>query len=212
MYDGDASARQTLVEYGFRLPSALDNRPLSFEEFEARLPQIALRLRHPGPLRAADGPGGWWSSRSSAPRASWTRGSRCGRRRARWTTCSARSASGRRGGARARHDPDQAHGRGPDRVLRGPRRPGALPPLRHRDPRAGAHPARPAPGRVRRPRRHQPAARGARPARGLARGHPRRGQGGLPALGGRAHPDRRARGPQRGGHGDPLRRPGSPTR
>jgi len=39
MYKGDRSRKETLVEYGFRLPSALDNRPLRFEEFEARSPQ-----------------------------------------------------------------------------------------------------------------------------------------------------------------------------
>jgi len=40
MYRGDRSRKETLVEYGFRLPSALDNRPLRFDEFEARSPQI----------------------------------------------------------------------------------------------------------------------------------------------------------------------------
>ena len=40
MYRGDRSRKLTLVEYGFRLPSALDNRPLSFEEFEATVPQL----------------------------------------------------------------------------------------------------------------------------------------------------------------------------
>ncbi len=39
MYKGDRSRKETLVEYGFRLPSALDNRPLRFDEFEARAPQ-----------------------------------------------------------------------------------------------------------------------------------------------------------------------------
>ncbi len=42
MYKGDRSRKETLVEYGFRLPSALDNRPLQFEEFEARAPQMIL--------------------------------------------------------------------------------------------------------------------------------------------------------------------------
>jgi len=41
MYHGDISRKQTLVEYGFRLPSALDNRPLSFNEFEQRINQVA---------------------------------------------------------------------------------------------------------------------------------------------------------------------------
>jgi len=40
MYKGDRSRKETLVEYGFRLPSALDNRPLKFEEFEERIPQM----------------------------------------------------------------------------------------------------------------------------------------------------------------------------
>ena len=39
MYKGDRSRKETLVEYGFRLPSALDNRPLRFEEFEHMAPQ-----------------------------------------------------------------------------------------------------------------------------------------------------------------------------
>ncbi len=40
MYNGDRARKQTLVDYGFRLPSALDNRPLNFEEFEARTDQV----------------------------------------------------------------------------------------------------------------------------------------------------------------------------
>ena len=40
MYKGDRSRKQTLVDYGFRLPSALDNRPLKFEEFEEKIPQM----------------------------------------------------------------------------------------------------------------------------------------------------------------------------
>ncbi|MCL2223445.1 MAG: excinuclease ABC subunit UvrB [Defluviitaleaceae bacterium] len=40
MYKGDRSRKETLVDYGFRLPSALDNRPLKFEEFEKKIPQI----------------------------------------------------------------------------------------------------------------------------------------------------------------------------
>src|ERR1035437_8387078 len=42
MYNGDRSRKTTLVEYGFRLPSALDNRPLKFEEFESRMRQVIL--------------------------------------------------------------------------------------------------------------------------------------------------------------------------
>ena len=61
--------------------------------------------------------------------------------------------------------------------------PGPLPALRGRHPAPGRAAARAADGRVRRPRRHQPAPRGPRPARGVAGEHPRRRQGGLPALG-----------------------------
>jgi excinuclease ABC subunit B len=49
MYHGDRSRKQTLVDYGFRLPSALDNRPLSFEEFEHRVGQSIYVSATPGP-------------------------------------------------------------------------------------------------------------------------------------------------------------------
>src|SRR5881296_2864959 len=49
MYHGDRSRKQTLVEYGFRMPSALDNRPLTFEEFEHRMNQIVYVSATPGP-------------------------------------------------------------------------------------------------------------------------------------------------------------------
>ncbi len=49
MYKGDRSRKETLVEYGFRLPSALDNRPLKFEEFEALAPQMIYVSATPGP-------------------------------------------------------------------------------------------------------------------------------------------------------------------
>ena len=49
MYKGDRSRKETLVEYGFRLPSALDNRPLRFEEWEKLTPQIIFVSATPGP-------------------------------------------------------------------------------------------------------------------------------------------------------------------
>ncbi len=49
MYEGDRSRKQTLVEYGFRLPSALDNRPLRFDEFLAKVPQLVFVSATPGP-------------------------------------------------------------------------------------------------------------------------------------------------------------------
>jgi excinuclease ABC subunit B len=50
MYAGDRSRKQTLVEYGFRLPSALDNRPLNFDEFEGKLNQAIFTSATPGPF------------------------------------------------------------------------------------------------------------------------------------------------------------------
>jgi len=52
MYRGDRSRKETLVEYGFRLPSALDNRPLRFDEFEALAPQTIFVSATPGPYEA----------------------------------------------------------------------------------------------------------------------------------------------------------------
>ena len=49
MYAGDRARKEVLVEYGFRLPSALDNRPLTFDEFEARLDQTIFVSATPGP-------------------------------------------------------------------------------------------------------------------------------------------------------------------
>lgn len=48
MYNGDRARKETLVEYGFRLPSALDNRPLKFDEFEAKAPQSIYVSATPG--------------------------------------------------------------------------------------------------------------------------------------------------------------------
>ncbi|HEY3373828.1 MAG TPA: excinuclease ABC subunit UvrB [Candidatus Aquicultor sp.] len=50
MYNGDRSRKQTLVDFGFRLPSAVDNRPLKFEEFIAKVPQIVFVSATPGPF------------------------------------------------------------------------------------------------------------------------------------------------------------------
>jgi excinuclease ABC subunit B len=57
MYAGDRSRKEVLVDYGFRLPSALDNRPLNFTEWEARVPQLVYVSATPGPyeLRNAGG-------------------------------------------------------------------------------------------------------------------------------------------------------------
>lgn len=52
MYAGDKQRKSVLVDYGFRLPSALDNRPLQFEEFLTRVPQIVFVSATPGPFEA----------------------------------------------------------------------------------------------------------------------------------------------------------------
>lgn len=53
MYEGDRSRKQTLVDYGFRLPSALDNRPLRFDEFERLINQVIFVSATPGPYERA---------------------------------------------------------------------------------------------------------------------------------------------------------------
>jgi excinuclease ABC subunit B len=54
MYEGDRSRKQTLVDYGFRLPSAIDNRPLKFEEFLERINQLVMVSATPGPFERAE--------------------------------------------------------------------------------------------------------------------------------------------------------------
>ena len=57
MYKGDRSRKETLVEFGFRLPSALDNRPLRFEEWEARAPRTVFVSATPGPYELRESAG-----------------------------------------------------------------------------------------------------------------------------------------------------------
>ena len=206
MYKNDRTRKEILVDFGFRLPSALDNRPLTFEEFEATVHQAVYMSATPGPYELERSerivqqlirPTGIVDPHDHGPP---DRGP--DRRPARGDP---RPRRARRAGPR--HDADQEDGRGPDRLPQGARGQGPVPPQRGRHARAGRDPARPAPRRLRRPRRHQPAARGHRPARGDPGRDPRRRQGGLPALGLVAHPDDRPGGPQhrrRGGH---VRRP-----
>ena len=140
MYEGDASRKRTLVEHGFRLPSALDNRPLRWEEFLERVGPEGLPLGDARPLRAghvrrrrrADHPPD--RPRRPADRRQVEQGA--DRRPAR------RDPHPRREGrARARHDADQEDGGGADRLPRRGRRAGALPALRRRHPapRRAAH-------------------------------------------------------------------------
>ena len=182
MFNGDRARKLTLVEYGFRLPSALDNRPLHFDEFMAlvaaddqrlgdarRAGAAALRRRSSSSrsirptglvdpeveIRPVQGPGGRSAARDPP--------------------------AGGAARARAGHDAHQADVGGPHRLPAAARRPGALSPLGHRRHRARGDPARAPAGRVRRAGGHQPAAGGARPAGGVARRDPRCRPGGLPA-------------------------------
>ncbi len=54
MYEGDRSRKQTLIDYGFRLPSAIDNRPLKFDEFLARVDNLVMVSATPGPFEHAE--------------------------------------------------------------------------------------------------------------------------------------------------------------
>jgi excinuclease ABC subunit B len=54
MYEGDRSRKTTLIEYGFRLPSAIDNRPLKFDEFLQRVSQLVMVSATPGPFERAE--------------------------------------------------------------------------------------------------------------------------------------------------------------
>ena len=78
MYRGDRARKETLVEYGFRLPSALDNRPLKFEEFEEHVRQAIYVSATPGDYELDEDRRASSSSRSSARRASSIPRSRCG--------------------------------------------------------------------------------------------------------------------------------------
>ena len=69
MYHGDRSRKQVLVDYGFRMPSALDNRPLTFEEFEHRTNQVIYVSATPGPYELTQSRRRLSSSKSFVPRA-----------------------------------------------------------------------------------------------------------------------------------------------
>ena len=89
MYRGDRSRKETLVEYGFRLPSALDNRPLRFDEWEQLAPQTIFVSATPGRMNGSVQDR---SSSSSCVRPVWSiRRSRSGRCARRSTTCCRRS-------------------------------------------------------------------------------------------------------------------------
>ena len=194
MYEGDMSRKRTLVEHGFRLPSAMDNRPLRWEEFLERIGQTVYLSATPGPYEMAKADG--VAEQIIRPTGLVdpevvVKGTK-GQIDDLIHEIRLREAKSRAG---ARHDPHQEDGRGPHRLPPGAGHPGALPAQRGRHAAPGGVAARAADGGVRRPGRHQPAARGPRPTRGLAGRDPRRRQGRLPAFGHQPDPDHRSGGP-----------------
>ena len=205
-FEGDRSRKETLVAHGFRLPSAMDNRPLRFEEFMQRVNQVVFLSATPEPVRARDLHEGRRAGRAP-DRPHRPRGDRQADQGPDRRSRRRDQGSHRRRSARARHDAHQEDVGGPHRLPARARRPRALPALRGRHARTHRDPAVVAARRVRRARRDQPAARRARPARGVARRDPRRRQGRLPALGDVADPDDGARRAQHRRSGDHVRRP-----
>ena len=86
MYEGDRSRKQTLVDYGFRLPSAIDNRPLRFDEFLEKVPQLVLVSATPGRV-GAEAVDARRRAADPADLPGRSRRSSCARRRIRSTTC-----------------------------------------------------------------------------------------------------------------------------
>ena len=90
MYNGDRSRKENLVDYGFRLPSALDNRPLKFDEFERKMRQAIFVSATPADYEQQHRrPGG--RAAGAADRSRRSGRSKCGRRARRSTTCCPRS-------------------------------------------------------------------------------------------------------------------------
>ncbi len=192
MYEGDMSRKRTLIEHGFRLPSALDNRPLRFDEWLDVVDQVVLMSATPGPFERNKGgkpieqlvrPTGLIDPEVIVKPTKGQIDDLMDQIRSR--TEVGRSHPG--------HHPDQEDGRGPHRLPTRIRYPGPLPTRRHRYRPADRDPPRPAPRRVRRAYRDQPASRGPRPSRGVTRGDPRRRQGGLSAVADLVDPDDRPR-------------------
>ena len=205
MYEGDRSRKTTLVDYGFRLPSALDNRPQTFDEFLSISPQLVFVSATPGPYEREHSativeqivrPTGIVDPEVEVRE---TRNQIDDLMR----EIRARTERNERVLVTTLDEEDE---RGPDGLPARDGLQGPLPALGGRH--AGADPDHPraAARRVRRADRRQPPARGARPAGGLAGRDPRRRQGGLPARRDLADPDDRARGPQRRGQGPDVRR------
>ena len=205
MYEGDMSRKRTLVDHGFRLPSAMDNRPLRWEEFLDRIGQTVYLSATPGPYELSRGDG--VVEQIIRPTGlidpeivvKPTKGQiddlvhEIRERAERDERVLVTTLTKKMSEDLTDYLLELGH-------------PGALPALRGRHPATGRAAARAADRRLRRPGRHQPAARGPRPARGVTGEHPRRRQGGLPALVDVSHPDHRPRRAQRVRPGAHVRR------
>lgn len=93
MYEGDASRKRNLVEHGFRLPSAMDNRPLTWEEFADRIGQVVYLSATPGPYEMGQA-GGEFVEQVIRPTGLVDPEVRSSRPRGRSTTWCTRSANG----------------------------------------------------------------------------------------------------------------------
>ena len=205
MYNGDRARKTTLVDYGFRLPCAFDNRPLKFEEFEQRLNQVVYVSATPGEYERT-------RSGQIVEQVIRPTGLLDPKVEVRPVEGQIDDLIGEINTRTQRNErvlittPHQEDGGGPHRLPPEHRHQGPVHAPRHRHHRAYGDHAGPAPGHLRRAGGHQPLTGGPGPARGVPGGHPGRSQGGLPPVGNLPHPDHRPGGPKRRRHGHPVRR------
>ncbi len=144
MYEGDMSRKRNLVDHGFRLPSAMDNRPLRWEEFLDRIGQTIYLSATPGRLRARQGRRRHRRADHPADRADRPRGRGQADQGPDRRPHPRDQHSRRAERADPGHDPDQEDVGGPHRLPPRRRHPHPLPPLRGRHPQADRAAARPA--------------------------------------------------------------------
>jgi excinuclease ABC subunit B len=181
MYKGDRSRKETLVEFGFRLPSALDNRPLRFDEFEKLSPQTIYVSATPGDYEREHAD----NTVEQVVRPTGLVDPMVEVRPATTQVDDLLSEIGRRVARQERVLVTTLTKRMAEDLTDYLREHGVAVRYLHSD---------------------QPAARGARHARGVSGGHTRRGQGRLPAVGKVVDPDDRESGTQYSRHGNPVRR------
>ena len=161
MYRGDFRRKATLAEYGFRLPSCMDNRPLRFEEWDAMRPQTLSVSATPGPWEI-NASAGVFAEQVIRPTGLIDPPVDVRPAPARSTISSPKCREWRGRLPRAGHRADQEDGRGLHRIYARARDPRALHAFRRRHPGAHRDHPRPAARRLRRAGRDQPVARGPR--------------------------------------------------